>query len=973
MKRDTQGMVFGLLLAAVFTVSASAETHYVWTNSPSPTPPYTNWETAAHVIQDAIDLADVGDAVWVTDGVYNAITVDRAIAVRSVNGPKVTSIPGLTTNGVNDRCAFLADGSLLDGFTLRDGRSGGGDGGGVFCANTNVIVTNCVIVGNIGYVGGGVFGGSLYDCTISGNTVTYYVGGGGACGAVLYHCLLISNTACYNGGGALDSELHFCEIRDNSVCYDGGGTFHCTAYDCVYRGNSAGQCGGAAAYGTLYNCLLSGNLSSSSGGGSYCSDLRNCTVIGNSNRGMAWGVAYNSIIYYNQPEGGDAISDDLHNCCTPNSGYVQGEYFTDAPGIVSLESPRLLASSPCINAGTNEDWMGDALDLDGMPRTNGIVDIGAHEYWPQTRTGDISVIVSAPMRLAVPGAALGFSAAMEGQVDDCSWAFGDGATATGLINAVHSFAQTGRYAVCVTAWNLDGGVTSSVSVHICGPDVFVAQNGDDEDEGSDWASAKATIQRAVDDAWPGATRVLVTNGVYDTGGRAATETLTNRVLLDKSLTLQSVNGPEVTFIVGQSADGGSNGEGAVRCVYMSTGTYLAGFALVNGHTRRTYTEHCEGWPKYWHCWITDDSQARGGGVWCETMDNIVSNCIFLNNSAYLSGGGVVRGTLLNCSFVSNRCEASGGGASGSLVIDSTFEADFAGSIDDCAASNCVLTGNPAAGGGGASDSSLVHCRLIGVGTYCCSLDRCVVSGSIGYAIFAGSAVNTLFYENPGGAGEYVSLSHCTVVKSGSGLGISDVTNCIIEDGMTSDPGFVDYDGNDFHLTSTSPCIDAATGNSPPVDLDDIRRPLDGNADAVCAGDLGAYEFVHPTADSDADGLSDTNELFVWHTQPLVPDTDGDRMNDGDEVSAGTGPLNGGSFLGLDQPTVVGLGHLLTWSTVFGKGYWIQRSTDLRSGIWSNLWASPIYELDEYPEGTESFFDLACPSNAPAAYRIELDQ
>ena len=33
---------------------------------------------------------------------------------------------------------------------------------------------------------------------------------------------------------------------------------------------------------------------------------------------------------------------------------------------------------------------------------------------------------------------------------------------------------------------------------------------------------------------------------------------------------------------------------------------------------------------------------------------------------------------------------------------------------------------------------------------------------------------------------------------------------------------------------------------------------------------------------------------------------------------------------------------------------------------------PIYELDEYPEGTESFYDLNAPSNEPAIYRILLD-
>ena len=47
-----------------------AATRYVWQGSPSPAPPYTNWATAAHVIQDAVDAAQTGDKIVVTNGVY---------------------------------------------------------------------------------------------------------------------------------------------------------------------------------------------------------------------------------------------------------------------------------------------------------------------------------------------------------------------------------------------------------------------------------------------------------------------------------------------------------------------------------------------------------------------------------------------------------------------------------------------------------------------------------------------------------------------------------------------------------------------------------------------------------------------------------------------------------------------------------------------------------------------------------------
>src|SRR5262245_45668093 len=167
-----------LWIVVLFTqLRAVSTVYYVDLNSPNPTPPYTNWQLAAHNIQDAVELAFFpGDEIIVTNGIYstggraiggtmtNRVAVDRPVGLRSVNGPEVTVIQGHqvqgTTNGDGAvRCAYLVDGASLTGFTLTGGatRTEWPDsrGGGLFCTSTRALVTNCVIESNASLSGGG--------------------------------------------------------------------------------------------------------------------------------------------------------------------------------------------------------------------------------------------------------------------------------------------------------------------------------------------------------------------------------------------------------------------------------------------------------------------------------------------------------------------------------------------------------------------------------------------------------------------------------------------------------------------------------------------------------------------------------------------------------------------------------------------------------------------------------------------------
>ncbi|MCX6921821.1 MAG: hypothetical protein NT154_01175, partial [Verrucomicrobia bacterium] len=182
---------------------------------------------------------------------------------------------------------------------------------------------------------------------------------------------------------------------------------------------------------------------------------------------------------------------------------------------------------------------------------------------------------------------------------------------------------------------------------------------------TNWITAATNIQDAVDVAVEG-DQVLVMDGVYQTGGRAVYETSTNRVVIDKAITVQSVHGAATTVIQGSQTPGTINGDSSVRCVYLTTNAILIGFTLTNGATLLAYIG--EAGSKVAQC-------CSGGGVWCEDSSAVVSNCLLTGNSADFSyyglGGGAYRGTLKQCVLNGNSA-CNGAGAYWSTLIDCTL-------------------------------------------------------------------------------------------------------------------------------------------------------------------------------------------------------------------------------------------------------------------------------------------------------------
>ncbi len=62
------------------------------------------------------------------------------------------------------------------------------------------------------------------------------------------------------------------------------------------------------------------------------------------------------------------------------------------------------------------------------------------------------------------------------------------------------------------------------------------------------------------------------------------------------------------------------------------------------------------------------------------------------------------------------------------------------------------------------------------------------------------------------------------------------------------------------------------------------------SDAVNGGNVNANDIAAlKNKDTDGDGLSDYDELYVYHTSPYIKDSDSDGTPDGTEVKNGTDP------------------------------------------------------------------------------------
>ena len=330
--------------------------------------------------------------------------------------------------------------------------------------------------------------------------------------------------------------------------------------------------------------------------------------------------------------------------------------------------------------------------------------------------------------------------------------------------------------------------------------LYVSTGGADS---QNYGTGYTDLQAAINASTAGDTVWIEDGFVCNSGGTYVSSAgATNRIVIDKAITVHSVSGTKenAAVIVGAHHVPGVtiNGPGSIRCLYVSAAASVIGLQLTNG--------------------ATSASTAYGGGAYLVSggTGTIFSNCLIVANNAATYGGGVYGGGIFShCAIVANYASTRAGGVYGATlrhceITDNTTStaSGNGGGIYDGTAEYCRFAGNYARVGGGAYSGTLSDCTLVsnscywagggaysatlvrslvafnkstdqnGGGAQSCTLSDCVLTGNSsaynGAAIYAGSALRCVITNNVngriGGGVVYNSITTQCLIKDNGFIG-----------------------------------------------------------------------------------------------------------------------------------------------------------------------------------------------------------
>jgi hypothetical protein len=605
---------------------------------------------------------------------------------------------------------------------------------------------------------------------------------------------------------------------------------------------------------------------------------------------------------------------------------------------------RLSAGSPCIGSGSL--LFAGGTDLDGNAWANP-PSMGCYEWQPANQNGPLSVAISAWQTNCAVGFNDSVTALISGNVASSRWDFGDGTVVSNRPIISHAWSAPGAYAVVLCAWNdsYPSGISATAQVQVVTQPVhYVAFNSPSPAAPyTSWSSAAHSIQPAIDAATVPGALILVSNGLYSSGSVSlpvGSSGIGNRVAITNPVTVRSVNGPAVTIIQGSRDTSSGEGPNAVRGVYLVRGAGLDGFTVTNGATQ-------------FYSGLSSISQIGGGGVYSESAEGSVTNCIIARNVAG-QGGGVLGATVYNSLIASNASpDGSGGGVSYATANQCTLKTNYAfyeggGAYEGFLNNSLVVSNRAQNKGGGASSSTVLNCTVIGN------------TGSDGGGVADGFAANSIFFYNTAfvttsnwfSSSGLTMMSCCTPSQTSFPLGSRN--------NFSSAPNFVNLATGDFHLQSASACINGGDNTyvAGATDFGGQSRVVGGTVD------VGAHEYQTPSSVLP----------YFWAQRYGLPtdgsadfaDNDGDGMNNWQESRASTIPTNATSVLNMATVTNGTIGLLVRWQSLSSHFYYLQRATNLDM---PDAFHTVGTNLGGVSGSTSTFVDTSATNGGPYFYRV----
>jgi hypothetical protein len=536
--------------------------------------------------------------------------------IAGASDPEGPAGDGRGPNAIRSVC-FNVIGACVQGFTLRDGRSGypgtdgtanenAGKGGGVYIGTKlgdKSYVLDCVISNAVGYRGA-VFGGIMRRSRVT-DSEGYH--------GIIRYCRIVNCVLDRNR----HSGEHSIDFSSNSE-----------AYGCTFVGSTINDRLVTSSI-PLTNCVIyktSSIPANTLGGGCYTWNVRDtlptpCPVILSDPQMFSVDDCDYRILTTSPLYGGGVWGDTVWQNHSPsidglplkfrNGMPTPGAYHGMVQGLIAIGNAGAVftpSGTNAIEAGTSLTMQYDASSatrpIIGVKINGEMVETSATSSW--TFVAPAEGDAAEPFVLEVVSGTNWF---VNPSMPDNS---GDGFTKATAKRTFHG--EDGLFTVC--------DIRSGDCVHAA-PGTYSEEK------------------------------------IYEPSEYVAT-----RVAVPAGVTVVADEGPHSTFIVGAESETDEfrdylgRGTNAMRAVFLHENARIKGFTITGG---RTLSEG------------SSRNETYGAGVLCDySPQSYVEDCIISNNAA-VRGGGVHRGTVKNCLIVENYANKNRAGASEAYLYNSIVD------------------------------------------------------------------------------------------------------------------------------------------------------------------------------------------------------------------------------------------------------------------------------------------------------------